>query len=249
MELKICCDASVKLEKMSNVMEVECNVGDYKVDGDTLTGDIIIRGNYIRDVLEEHHEFDEVVPFTIVFNEKNFVVEGITIQDFTCQEIINQGLECNFNVIVNYIPEEENIEEPNEEKEDENEEENEEEKEKEKEIEIETDENIIEVSDDDIKNEIDKKYDNLLNEILEARADQNFLEKNDNIKVRSNEENSDCRALLKEIPDNYVSYRVYYTSKESDIEAIAKKEKISIDKVYKDNKNNDIVNKKRIIVK
>lgn len=236
MELKICCDASVKLERMSNVMEVECNVGDYKVDGDTLTGDIIIRGNYIQDVLEEHHEFDEVVPFTIVFNEKNYVVEGITIQDFTCQEVINQGLECNFNVLVNYTPEGTNVEVP--EKEDDAEE-----------IEVETEENIIEVSDDDIKNEIDKKYDNLLNEILEARADQNFLEKNDNIKVRSNEECSDCRGLLKDIPDNYVSYRVYYTSKESDIETIAKKEKVSIDKVYKDNKNNDIVNKKRIIVK
>lgn len=234
MELKICCDASVKLEKMSNVMEVECNVGDYKVDGDTLTGDIIIRGDYIQDVIEEHHEFSEIVPFTIVFNEKDYVVEGITIQDFTCQEIINQGIECNFNILVNYIPgvpkEEEEIDDIEK-------------------IEVETEENIIEVSDEDIKNEIDKKYDNLLNEILEARADQNFLEKKENIKVRSNEVSSDCRGLLKQMPDNFISYRVYYTNKESDIEEIAKKEKISIDKVYKDNKNNDFVSKKRIIVK
>src|SRR5690606_37841178 len=142
MELKICCDASVKLEKMSNVMEVECNVGDYKVDGDTLTGDIIIRGDYIQDVIEEHHEFSEIVPFTIVFNEKDYVVEGITIQDFTCQEIINQGIECNFNILVNYIPSSssEAIEEDA------------------NEIEIETEEDIIAVSDEDIKNEIDKKY-------------------------------------------------------------------------------------------
>lgn len=245
MELKICCDASVKLEKMSNVMEVECNVGDYRLDGETLTGDIIIRGVYIQDVLEENHEFSEIVPFTIVFNENNNIVEGITIQDFSCQEIINHGIECNFNILVNYqasgMETDEELEKEIIEKDVEDD--------FSKEIEIVNEEDIIQVSDDDIKKEIDKKYDNLLNEILEARADQNFLEKSENIKVRSNEVTSDCRSLLKEIPEEYISYKVYYTNKESDIEKIAQKENVSVDKVYKDNKNNDIASKKRIIIK
>jgi len=260
MELKICCDASVKLEKMSNVMEVECNVRDYRLEGDTLNGDIIIRGNYIKDVLEEYHEFNEIVPFTLVFNDKGYVIESISIEDFTCQEIINQGIECNFNILVNYkegtIPSEVEIDDVDlddivDDDYDNNDYDNNDfdDNDNIEEIEFETDEKIIEVSDEDIKKEIDKKYDNLLNEILEARKDQNLLEKNENIAVRSNDVESDCRSILKQIPETYTSYRVYFTNKESDIEKIAKLENISIDKVYKENQELDISNKKRIIIK
>lgn len=257
MELKIYCDASVKLEKMSNVMEVECNVGDYRIDGDTLTGDIIIKGNYIKDVIEERHEFDEIVPFTIVFNDVGYIVEGITIKDFECQEIINQGIECGFSILVNYTSENGEIEEDY--NEDEDKYDNQEEADDEdfiideldfaEEIEVETEEDIIAVNDEDIKAEINKKYDNLLNEILEARADDNFLEKKDNVAVRSNADKSDCRGFLNKITDKYSSYRVYYTNNEKELEEIAKKEKIAVDKIYKDNKENEFISKKRIIIK
>lgn len=254
MELKICCDASVKLEKMTNVMEVECVVGDYRVEGDTLDGNIIIRGNYIKDVLEDYHEFNEVVPFTLVFNDKGYVVTNISVQDFTCQEIINQGIECNFNILVNYTESDnvidleidevelEDIEEDIKEEQDYDDNSIDE-------IEIETDEDIIAVSDEDIKKEIDKKYDKLLNEILEVRKDQNLLEKNENVAVRTHDVCSDCRAIFKNIPSSYTSYKVYYTNKESDVERIAKKENISINQVYKYNKENDIKEKRRIILK
>lgn len=422
MELRICCDASVKLEKMSNVMKVDCSVSGYEVNGDTLNGDIEIKGKYIRDVIEETYDFNETVPFTLVFKDKNYKINNIVVQDFTCQEIINQGIECNFNILVNYeqgkennleqpkrveetrqkeppkvevvpaefgqneqleekkeqqkfiekikglIPkkdkatsydnkeleeqeadiemkeaelekqelelekqekelkkqkamlqqkakeslepgkydkelldlekklseiekkeedikkkeaeldkqekliqkqemaslkpgeldeelaedEEEKAEEQEEEAETEEEEAEKEEEEAEKEeesLENLSPEELQEVkNDDEIKKQINKKYDELLNEILEARADENFLE-NDKITVKSDESRSDCRGFFRNLNENYSQYRVYYTSKESDIEKICKAEKVSVDKVYKDNKSTDFINKKRIIIK
>jgi len=267
MEIKICCDAQVKLEKMTNVMEVECVVDDYQIEGDTLNGNILIRGSYVKDNFDEYFDFKEIVPFTVVLNDKGYVVDGISIQDFTCQEIINQGIECNFNILVSYHEEDSvidleiedfndiNVEPMEVETKDDSKDDTLEIEdvngydEKIEEIEVETDEDIIEVSDDDIKKEIDKKYDKLLQEILEARKDQNFLEKTENVAVRSNEVSSDCRSVLSKIPSEYASYRVYYTKKESDIERIAKSEHISVSQIYKDNKEVDIKDKRRIILK
>lgn len=257
MELKICCDASVKLEKMSNVMEVDCSVGDYQVDGDTLNGNIVIKGKYIRDVIEELHDFMETVPFTLVFKDHNYQVNTITIQDFTCQEIINNGIECNFNIIVNYdLKEVTNKSE----KEISNEDIFEDSEKEELEIHKQEEDIIIEkelapeeiqeeLNDDEIKKEINKKYDDLLNEILETRADDNFLEEPKKVTIRSAEEKRDCKRVFTNFKEAYTNYRVYYTNKESDIEKICKLENVSIDKVYKDNRDSNIINKKRIIIK
>jgi len=239
MELRICCDASVKLDKMTNVMNVDCSVGDYQVDGDTLNGNIIISGDYIKDVIEETFDFSETVPFTLVFKDKNYLVESISVQDFTCQEIINQGIECNFNIFVEYTPKEVVEEVPI------------------KEIpneavpvvdEVEIDDELP-VGDDEIKKGINQKYDDLLNEILESRADENFLEKSKVAVLRNDDDTEDCRGILNNIKETYTNYRVYYTNKESDIEKICKAENLSVDKVYKDNKSFDFINKKRIIIK
>lgn len=257
MELKICCDASVKLEKMSNVMEVECSVGDYQVSGDTLNGNIIIKGKYIRDVIEELHDFFETVPFTLVFKDQHYQINTISIQDFTCQEIINNGIECNFNIIVNYDLKEEVAESKKKKNNEVLIEDNE--KEELESYKLEEDiiiENVLapeeiqeELNDDEIKKEINKKYDDLLNEILEARADDNFLEEPKKVTIRSDEEKRDCKKVFTNFKEAYANYRVYYTNKESDIEKICKVENVSIDKVYKDNRDSDIINKKRIIIK
>ena len=250
MELKICCDASVKLEKMFNVNEISCEVENYELVGDTLNGDIKIMGEYIKDNLEESFQFNEIVPFTLVFKDKNYKIEKITIHDFTYQEIINDGIECNFNIIVEYLQnkfkEEEALEE-----------EKKEETEKEL-IDTLTPADIIEIKEheseeDDEDNElikegINQKYDKLLEEVLSNRND-NFFEKKQKVMVRSCEKKEESNNIISSIKTNYTSYRVYYPNKESEIEMVCKKEGISIDKVYKDNQKTDFLNKKRIIIK
>lgn len=270
MELRICCDASVKLEKMSNVMEVFCDVGEYHIEDDTLNGDIVIKGKYIKDVIDEEYDFEEIVPFTLVFGEDRYEVINIKVHDFTCQEIINNGIECNFNIIVSYqkqselsnIRGENVIEKQIKEiiklplKEDFIEKDIQEEKlnnsvveEENNDIDLIEELKFEDLTDNSIKDEICKKYDNLLNEILESRADENFFEKKDNVFLRSENDNSDCRSLLNNMPSNSETLKIYYTTKESDIERISKIEKVSIDKIYNTNKSTDFINKRRIIIK
>lgn len=250
MELRICCDAAVKLLKMTDVVDVECNIDSYTVKGDTLEGNILIRGNYVKDNLEEKFAFSEFVPFTIVFKDRNYLVNHISVQEFECQEIINQGIECKFNIVVDYTPQEvevpvetgeavpvqefpeagaEIIEEKQQEVMDA--------------VEVET------MNDEEIKAEINKKYDDLLNEILEAREDENFYEPEKAITINSDSSREDCRGLLASIQEHQASYRVYYTNKETDIEQICKAERLSLDRVYRDNQKTDFLSKKRIIIK
>lgn len=242
MELRICCDASVKLEKMANVNHVDCQIGDYELRGDTLNGNIEIRGEYIRDNLDEVYPFSETVPFTLVFKDKNYHIDNIAVQDFSCQEIINHGIECNFNILVEYSPKAD--------------------AEKKDDAgmaasgetltpaEITAGELDIEgeIDDEAVKEEINQKYDALLKEVLESR-DDNFFAEAKKVTVRGAEKKEECKSAIGSIRNSYASYRVYYTTKESDIESICKREQVSPDKIYSDNRETDFLNKKRIIIK
>jgi hypothetical protein len=287
MELRICCDASVKLEKMTNVNEIFCDIDSYKVKGDTLEGNIRIQGNFIKDDMNIHYDFNELVPFTIVFKDKNFQINKIEVQEFDCQEIINQGIECQFDILVDYTPKKmdevpEEIEEigakeeigeivAEEEIEDIGKEEKiveikevEEEPMPKPQVEeipfeeesesvpvMDSEMDVIAVSDEAIKAEINQKYNELLNEILEARADDNFFEPETEkaIMIHSDESRDDCRGFLTSIKNDFKSVKVYYTNKEADIEQICRNERVSVDKVYRDNQKSDFINKRRIIIK
>ncbi len=242
MELRICCDASVKLDKLTNVNHVDCQIGDYELTGDTLNGNIEIRGEYIKDNLEDVYPFSEIVPFTLVFKDKNYHIENIAVQDFSCQEIINQGIECNFNILVEYSPKA--VAEKKEETAAEDF------------VETLTPAEITageldiaeDFDDETAKEEINQKYDALLKEVLESR-DDNFFAEEKKVTVRGDEKKEECKSALGNIKNSYASYRVYYTGKESDIEDICRREKVSLDKVYNDNRETDFLNKKRIIIK
>lgn len=249
MELSICCDAAVKLENMRNVNEVQCVVNDYKITGDALEGNIRIFGSYIKDDVENVYDFVELVPFTIVFKDKNFRVDNIEVRDFECQEIVNQGIECSFTIHVEYSPLAEEV--PVEIVEQEEEVILDEEQVTEETLEEASEEEEIELLDDAIKNEINQKYNELLNEILEARAEENFYESEAKkaITIHSGESRDDCRGFLKNLKSDYKSIKVYYTSRESDIEQICKNEHVSVDKVFRDNKGLDFAGKRRIIIK
>jgi len=244
MDLKICCDSSVKLEKMTNVNSVDCQIGEYELSGDTLNGNIEISGEYIKDNLDETFPFFETVPFTLVFKDKNYQIDEISVQDFSHQDIINQGIECNFNIFVEYSLKAD-------------------EKGKKEEdfgetltpaeitaVDPEIVEHVTEETDDEVvKEEINQKYDNLLKEVLESRDDNFFEEEKKKVTVRGGAATGECRSVIGNFKTNYTSYRIFYPNKESDIEKICKSEQISIDKVYKDNQNTDYLNKKRIIIK
>lgn len=252
MELKIKCDAKVSLKGLVNVVNVMCEVNEYKIDGNSLSGSVIIKGKYIKDDLHTQYDFSEVVPFTVVFKNEVKQIDKINVVDFSTNEVINTGIECKFDMYIEYQDNEKdddgeviainsvNIDNMIEE-------------EKIDEIEM------TGKDDEKIKADINKKYDELLGEILESR-DDNFLEEElqeDDVFLEAVDEKSisitnsknETRPCFSNINDSYSSYRVYYPKEESELEKICNKEKISIDKIYKDKANKDFKDKKRIIIK
>lgn len=171
MELKISCDASVKLKRMNGITKVNCTVHDYEIDKDTLSGNIKIEGKYIKDNLDEEYDFSELVPFTVVFRDENFKLNKITCQNFNFSQIVNQGLECHFDIIIDYTKE--GVEEVQE-------------------VENDIDmfeapnlgeEIIKEVEDLTEDEKISEKYDEMLKDILSKRND-NFFDQNEAAEAR-----------------------------------------------------------------
>ncbi len=287
MELKISCDATVKLKKITSLKTIDCNVVDFEIAKDTLNGNIKIDGTYIKDNMDEEFSFSEIVPFTVVFRDSNFKVEEIVCANFSCQEIVNQGIECHFDVFITYekdkkkkgekedvieIPVEietgENVIPVNEELAPNNEElalNNEELALNNEELEdilpVEDDEEdnpLIKeiskdaqlVSDDDISEE----YDNMLKEILDTRND-NFLEqevvrnsdekKKEKVEVKVKaHDRVEKNHMFKNMKDNYSSLKVYFVENDVEAEKVCKNENISINDVYQDFAKN-----RRIIIK
>lgn len=205
MELKISCDASVKLKKISTIKAIDCNVVDFEVIKDTLNGNIKINGTYIKDDFDKLYEFEELVPFTVVFRDDNFVVEEIVCGNFSYQEVVNQGIECHFDIFITYhkkdevvMPSEEMVESlPEEPKVEEI-----------KEIEI-----LETVEVDNSDEQITEHYDQMLEDILEKRND-NFFEDES---VKENLEETAEEVCVKETDER--SEEV--THKEEKVEEIA----------------------------
>lgn len=268
MEIKIYCDAKVNIDKFNSAVFVKCEVDSYRKEGETLSGEIIIEGEYYKDSFDEKYPFSEKVPFSIVFKTPNYNIEDIVIEDFNFQEIVNLGIETNFNIIIRYeIFEEDEIKIDDVEILDNDydelvtfrDDEEDDEQEEVKEIEI------IEEEQEDIKAEspidetdltkeqISEKYDNLLKNVLDSRTD-NFFEppKEEKSNVRIIEEESDVSdplSFFNNMNEDYYTYRVRYINKESDLDALSKKERISIEKIYQDNKHSNFLEKRRIIIK
>lgn len=266
MELKISCDATVKLKKITSLRTVDCNVIDYELLKDTLNGNIQIDGTFIKDEMDKTYDFKEIVPFTVVFRDSNVKIEDIVCSNFSCQEIVNQGIECHFDVFITYdgLEKEEVVEEipvvvdetvvpvQNEIKE--------EPTEKVEEPTEEVEANVPEVTHDDITTE----YDSMLGEILEVRND-NFLEVEGaraeeekpvepektvtetqevkKVNVATNDRTEKV-GLFSRMKENYDVVSVFYVDSEEEVERVCKEEQIPISEAYQDFAKN-----RRIIVK
>lgn len=233
MELIISCDASIKLKKLNSIKNIDCNVVDFDVIKDTLSGNIKINGTYIKDDLDKIFDFEEIVPFTVVFRDDNFTVEEIVCGNFSYQEIVNQGIECHFDVFITYHKQDETKPSENTLPVDE-----EIEVEKTtheaikalpeaKDEEITVNEDKIETNENVLNNDeqISKHYDEMLEELLEKRND-NFLEEDftEEAVMAESDENEHVIAQVKEEINN---------SRNLDIEAsgediIAKVDEIEI---------------------
>lgn len=272
MELRICCDKKIELTNFNNLKEVNCKLDNYKFDNGQLIGSCYIFGIYNTKSLEDK-DFSEEVPFTLMFKNSDYNVDNINIENFKSYEVVNNGIECSFEIVISYSLKD-SSEKDNELNKDlensdminnevivnENKSDNIIEKEEEKDI-INNDEVIetigekINVNNDFINEIKEEELSNLdepiavIKEKYDNLLNNIFLNRdNDNIKIETKESNNKIKFKFKDNNERS-SYVVYYPKYENEIEKICLNEKVSINSVYDNDCNKDFQDKKRIIIR
>lgn len=252
------CDKRVVLNGYNYLNNINAVVNDY------IYNDNLINGN-IKIIIDYNHEnelntLEELIPFEVsLLNEnlKDCDVEGVEVINFNYYEIVNQGLQCSFQIKISLKEKEESqfkIEDT-----------------------IEKNISYNDYLNDDtvIENEITDKYENLLDELFnEEELESGTVDDqtNDTIKLIDIKENLDDDYLIKEdknlnintsinerfakdeclsfrnIPERLSTYRIYYPKSENEIDKVCVTENVSLTNVYSNGLNKDFSQKKRIVI-
>ena len=101
MIIRVKCNKNVELNQFHNLESIELNVLSYKLEKDTLNGDVKINGVYALFNSEEKRNFEDIVPFLVVFRDENIKIDNIEIENKVF-DIIETGIDINFDLVVNY---------------------------------------------------------------------------------------------------------------------------------------------------
>lgn len=242
MEIRLKCNDSLELNNFDNLKTILLDVLSYNLIGNTLKGDVMIDGEYFIKNEDNPRGFEDIVPFTMVFRDNNLEIENVLIDNFNYDITEENIIKLYFEIVVIYSIVEKDTENNL--------------KEEVIEVPVEIDqveevskknldeENYVYLNDNnitnninniitdtnDLENQITKKYDELLDEIMSLRETKT---KDNNLVVNKQK-------------TTYKSITVFYLDKESEIENISKERRISIQEIYKN--NDDFINTKRIII-
>ena len=113
MEIKIKCEHEIKLNQFVKLETVNFEVSSYLLKNDTLNGDVKINGTYKKNKSEisTHQGFEDLVPFTVVFRDRNIKINKIIIDEEKISEN-NDGINCSFTLVVDYALDEQIMEVP-----------------------------------------------------------------------------------------------------------------------------------------
>lgn len=232
MNIEIKGKCSIEIKNLNTIESLSAGIKEYKLIDNELAGTASLYGSYYElDNIKK--DFQKEVPFNITFNE-DIRIMNIEVNNLNYYEIVNQGLECTFDIIVNYYIIEEELakEELVNEEEPELELENIDDTKKECELEHE-------------KDKIEDEYDEILEELLLPRKEI-ISDEDEKVKI-SDIIKEDNRVDLRGIKDIYSNYRVYYIKNDEEVNKISNLENKSLDEIFRNNEEYEI--KKKIIIK
>ena len=237
MEIRLDCSVNLSLQGISEIENINCLIDSYEFKEKMISGLLEITGSY-KDNNGDICEFIENEPFSLIFNKDNIKIDDLSICDLNYFVIVNQSVQCELTLKIEYEDIKKEINEFNEKSlvysEDSNEK-------------IVNDK-IIEEHLVDIKEEIEEEYDEKLTEILLPRVESvNEDPITDNNVIVSEIKKDNNMVDLRKIKNVYSSYKVFFVENEKKLEEICKKENISINEVLKDNQNYE--ENKKIILK
>lgn len=205
MNVTINSNAFTKMDKMVGLSVVEIKILDYYLQDRVLKGNVKIYGEYYTEETEYEtnnglKEFENVVPFEIVFSKEDPIIDNILIKNFEYYEVAGRGVESVFDLCVEY-----NV--------------------------VLEEDNKNEIEAEEIKEQVTRQIDIILEEKLEVKED-NFLEE------ERNEKKQDKVSVIK----------VVYYDRNKEIKDICKKYNVSYYDILEDNKKYNFNDNYRIVI-
>lgn len=205
MNVTINSNAFTKMDKMVGISVVEIKILDYYLQNRILKGNVKIYGEYYTEDVEFEtsnglKEFENIVPFEIVYYKEDPIIDNISIKNFEYYEVAGRGVESVFDLCVEYTVETEQVSQ-----------------------------NEIEA--EEIKEQVSRQIDTILEEKLEVRND-NFLEE------ARGEKQHDKMSIIK----------IVYYDQSKEVKEICKKYDVSYYDILEDNKKYNFNDNHRIII-
>lgn len=205
MNVTINSNAFTKMDKMVGISVVEIKILDYYLQNRILKGNVKIYGEYYTEDVEFEtsnglKEFENIVPFEIVYYKEDPIIDNISIKNFEYYEVAGRGVESVFDLCVEYTVETEQVSQ-----------------------------NEIEA--EEIKEQVSRQIDTILEEKLEVRND-NFLEE----------------AREKKQQDKMSVIKIVYYDQSKEVKEICKKYDVSYYDILEDNKKYNFNDNHRIII-
>lgn len=102
MNLKMNYSSFIKLKDFFELLDIGAEIKDYKTTNDILEGNLEIRGKYLKKDAITDAFFSEIIPFTVVFNDNDYEIMDIACVNLDTVNIEGRGIDVTFDIDVTY---------------------------------------------------------------------------------------------------------------------------------------------------
>lgn len=102
LELRMNYSAFIKLRNFVKINDISAEIKEYVKKNDIVNGKLDVCGNYLEDDLIKSNNFNEEIPFSIIFANADFEIVDIDCVNLDYQTIDGRGIEVMFDVLIKY---------------------------------------------------------------------------------------------------------------------------------------------------
>lgn len=231
MEIKMNFNDFIKIKSIVKIIDISGEISDHHIKDNELNGILCVSGKYAKEDLENNLSFSEEIPFSFIFPRNLAIINDVDCINLDYELVEGRGIELAFEIHVDYeLEKEEEI------------------------IENQTNEEIIDTARSIETEESDAKKETNIDIFSEDKEEiKDEITENVNqklIKTLSTKEDNlpPEDKVFEGIKEEKSVLRVCYFSDDAELEKVCKKNNLSLNQVFTENKNFNINETRRIII-
>lgn len=243
MEIRMNFNDFIKIKSILKIIDLSGEVIDYQIDKNEIKGLMGINGKYAKESLEETYTFNEEIPFNFIFKDNVKSVDDVDCVNLEYEVVDSRGIELSFDIRLDYELEglvEERSEtqvEPGV-------------SEESKEVIAETPE---EVTPPEVVTSLGERVEDEIEapqEVETAKEEiTKLIDKKLATTLSSKEDNlPQEESVFGGIEERKSTLRICYFKTDAELEKVCKDNNVSINQVFKENKNLNINETRRVII-